>query len=147
MICALEEISLLEAQPLPRTKIPEVLVVEDDLGLEPFWSHLIHQAHKRARVHWVTSEEEAEAKIEQSIESGNKVDLVITDIYLNGSKTGIDLWSRFYADLRGNMIVTSGMDYQKFANYVKGSLHQPLFLKKPLNPPECIAAVYEMLVR
>lgn len=147
MIYELEQISRLEFRPNSRRRAPEVLIVEDDLGLEPFWTHLIHQANKRAKVHWVTSEEEAEAKIQDSIESGQKIDLVITDIYLNGPKTGIDLWSRFYSVLRGNLIVTSGMDYQKFANYVKGCFHQPMFLKKPLNPPECIAAVHEMLVR
>ena len=126
---------------------PRILIVEDDITLEPIWAYIVERAERLATVTWATSEFEAESLILDSIDEGNEYDLVITDIFLSGSKTGIDLWARFFDTLRGRMIITSSIEYKKFVQYLGKDAAQPLYIQKPLDPHDCIEAVYGMLQR
>ena len=127
--------------------IPRILIVEDDITLEPIWTYVVDRVSRQATVVWATSEAEAEELILSSIQNNCEYDLVITDIFLSGSKTGIDLWSKFYYALHGRMIITSGIEYQKFMKHLGESPAEPLYIQKPLNPNECINAVFGMLQR
>ena len=127
--------------------VPKILIVEDDITLEPIWSYIIERVNRKASVVWATAEAEAEELIMDSFEKGHEYDLVITDIFLSGSKTGIDLWNRFFHLLHGRIIVTSSIEYSKFAKYLGTTAAQPLYLQKPLSPHDCIEAVYGMLQR
>ncbi len=124
---------------------PRILVVEDDVTFEPYWTAIAEKADRNAHVSWATSEIEAENMILDAIESGQKFDLVITDIFLSGSRTGIDLWDKFYQSMNGRIIVTSGIEFQKFVQYFSKSEIQPLYLQKPLVAHDCIGAIYNAL--
>lgn len=126
---------------------PKILIVEDDISLKPIWFYIIEKVHEKALVVWATSESEAESLIIDAKKAGGGFDLVITDIFLCGSKTGLDLWSRFFDDLNGCIIVTSGVEYNKFVKYFEGSSKQPIYLQKPLMPNECIEVIYGILHR
>lgn len=129
------------------SKSPKILIVEDDKTLEPIWSYIIERVNNNAQLLWTTSETQAEELIMDSIDQNNKFDLVIADIFLSGPQTGIDLWKRFFYLLHSRMIVTSGIEYYKFINYLGTNTPQPLYIQKPLNLHDCIEAVYGILER
>ena len=112
-----EETNTSQTEMLGQPTKPKILVVEDDITFEPFWSAIAERADRNAQVFWATSELEAESMIIAAIEAGRPYNLVITDIFLSGSRTGIDLWIKFYKQLHGRIIVTSGIEYQKFVQY------------------------------
>ncbi len=124
---------------------PQILVVEDDVTFEPFWQAIVERADRNAKVFWATSELEAEDMIAKAFETGQGFDLVITDIFLSGARTGIDLWSKFTKALHGKIIITSAIEYEKFMQYFDKSDARPLFLQKPLIPHECVGAIYNSL--
>ena len=105
-----EETNTSQTEMLGQPTKPKILVVEDDITFEPFWSAIAERADRNAQVFWATSELEAESMIIAAIEAGRPYNLVITDIFLSGSRTGIDLWIKFYKQLHGRIIVTSGIE-------------------------------------
>jgi DNA-binding NtrC family response regulator len=136
--------------PFARKEVSEprrskILVVEDDITQESFWTAIVERADRKAELFWATSELEAEAKIMDAIQKGQEFDLVITDIFLSGPKTGIDLWNKFFKRMGRKIIVTSGISYQKFFQYFNKSDIRPIFLQKPLVPHDCIGAIYSSL--
>lgn len=124
---------------------PRILIVEDDLTFEPLWEAIVDRAERNAKIFWATSESQAEQMILNAFENNQKFDLVITDIFLSGSMTGLDLWQKFSKVLHGRIIVTSGIEYQKFLALFDQVDIRPLFLQKPLILHECIGAIYNSL--
>ena len=121
--------------------VPKILIVDDDISLEPIWLYIIEKVHSKAQIVWATSETEAENLILDAQKNGRAFDLIITDIFLCGSKTGLDLWARFFNDMHGCIIVTSGVEYSRFVKYFEGSQRQPIYLQKPLLLNECIEVI------
>lgn len=118
-----------------------ILVVDDDLTSEPIWTYVVNRVDSKARLDWATSEPEAEAKIKKAALDRDPYDLIIADIFLSGSKTGLDLWRRFGRGMGDRFIVISAVDKEKLNRYLEKENDVPLFIKKPLNVDECIAAV------
>ncbi len=126
---------------------PRILIVEDDELLKVLWSYIIHQADHNAQISWASTEPEGEKLLQQSFKNGEEYDLVISDIFLSGSKTGIELWSQFHEKLEGKMIMTSGIDYSKYVKQLKFTHipYTPLYLQKPLEMDDCINIVQYVL--
>lgn len=59
-----------------------VLIVEDDVSMEPLWSYIIDEVDPHAEMRWVTTEEAAEKMIRQRLEMGQPYDLIVSDIFL-----------------------------------------------------------------
>jgi len=121
-----------------------VLVVEDDTTFEPVWAHIIDRADKVATFEWATSVTEAEEILERAFRNGNPFDLVVSDIFLSGTKTGIDLWRAYHQRLREGVLLISSIDPLKISKYFQGEGH-PRYLQKPLNIEETIETVFELL--
>lgn len=131
---------------LPRQDFrPRVLIVEDDITLEPLWENVLERAYRGATYIWASSAQEAIYKMYQAKESGQPFDLVISDIFLSSSQTGLDLWNQFQDELDGRFIVVSGLSYKKYLQKMSKSDRPPLFLRKPLNIPDCVETVHFML--
>ncbi len=129
---------------LPRA--PKVLIVEDDLTQEPIWSYILGKVDPRLAYDWVTSESAAEQMIERSTAENRHYDLIISDIFLAGIETGLDLWSRYHSQLHGKIILASGLEYiDVLTNMGKDRGTTPAYLRKPLVPHECIETIYGML--
>jgi hypothetical protein len=71
--------------------------------------------------------------------------LVIVDIFLEGARTGLDLYERFGHIFQDKMIITSGTEYQHYVEYLNKNAHPPYCLEKPLIPNECVKLVNKML--
>jgi len=72
-------------------QLHKILVVEDDLSLRQLWEYFLKSEISEAIVEWAVSCEEALKMIEQQNNNKTPYFLIITDIFLAGSKTGIEL--------------------------------------------------------
>lgn len=136
----------LQAQTTAPASRPRVLIVEDDTTQEPIWDYIIERASGRARLSWATSAVEADAMIAEAADEGEDFDLVISDIFLSGALTGIDLWQSQHNHLRGNFLLVSSIDPVRLHKHVRG-MGSPTYIQKPLKIPETIETVYGLLHR
>ena len=121
-----------------------VLIVEDDVTMQPLWKYVIETSAPGASIKWVTTEEAAEKIIAHRLHMAEEFDLIIADIFLSGSRTGIDLWKR-YGSGNTQFLLMSAVSPTKFAKLVGDGEPTPLYVQKPLNPIACIDTISEML--
>lgn len=118
-----------------------VLVVEDDLELSAVIDRVIQSIDPSITVDWVTSAEQAVALIKDRLEShqGDRpYDLILTDIFLDGNQSGLDLWKICQQQLpRTPMIVTSAVSADRFFTMLGQDAISPSFLPKPFLITEC----------
>lgn len=114
----------------------KILVVEDDQTLWPFWDNILRTSLMKVEVDWTTNEAEAEKLIRFRYQEEDPYDLVISDIFLEGNKTGIDLWNR-YGEAAKNFIFVSGMHLSRYDFLMSLEFGYPVYLQKPLQPSKC----------
>lgn len=131
---------------MARSQSPRILVVEDDKLLWHLWSLASSKLNINLTIDWATSELEAENLILKSIKEGSKYDLLIIDIFLEGTKTGLDLYKQFRHLFYNHIIITSGADYRHYQEYLNGETPVPYCMEKPLVPKECVKVLKKMLV-
>lgn len=122
------------------SKAARILVVEDDLSLWPFWENVLKDVLPRAEIDWETTERTAEGLLKHRFNKNSPYDLVISDIFLEGHETGIDLWTR-YGEAAKNFIFVSGMPAKKFDSLMNMNFGYQAYLEKPLNARKCREAV------
>lgn len=128
----------------PDTNRNYVLILEDDYTFKPLWTSVIKQCLPDAQLDWVQTEEAAERLIQLRRNNGQKYDLIISDIFLSGKKTGIDLWSR-HSSATDNFIFVSSLSRDTFFSLVpqkEGS--DPIYLQKPLRVSLCIDVIRQL---
>ena len=69
----------------------KILIAEDDLALWPLWDSFFNQQKDPVDIHWTVSCEEAIKMVDQANTEKHSFDLIITDIFLAGSGTGMEL--------------------------------------------------------
>jgi len=118
-----------------------LLCIEDDPTLKLILDPLLREIDPLMRVRWVDSAEAGFERIEEASRQfeGIPFHLVITDIFLEGKITGIDLWSicrSTYPQMP--VLVMSSLPFGKFLDF-KGAQDgiSPPYLQKPLNIPVC----------
>lgn len=127
-----------------KLRAPSVLIVEDDMTMEPLWRYIIQEVDPNAQIKWATTEELAERLIRRKIRMHEDFDLIICDVFLNGTRTGIDLWKR-YGDGPSPFLFMSVISQSKLAKLTGTMERMPRYLQKPLNPVKCIEIVGNML--
>lgn len=74
-------------------KQKKVLIAEDDLSLWPVWQNFFDKRPEKIDVHLTVSCEEALKMVAEANITNSSFDLIITDIFLAGSGTGMELLS------------------------------------------------------
>lgn len=130
---------------LLKTKtIDRVLIIEDDISLTNLLTHALEKTYPRIEIDWATSGEEAESYLKDAEKyySDRPYDLIIADIFLEGTITGLDIWKlcdqRYPAT---NILVTSSMSVDKFVSCLKNEYACPAYLPKPFTLSECMEAI------
>ncbi len=123
--------------PFLDTEPKTVLIVEDDLALRPLWEKVFGSISKDIRVDWATSAEDAENLIRFKFTHGQPYHLVIADISLEGSATGIDLWNK-YGEEVSNFAVVSALPISSYDFYTALDFGHPPYFKKPLSAKVCL---------
>jgi DNA-binding NtrC family response regulator len=128
------------------TMTKRILIVEDDVTLQPFWNTAIRKVDSKTEIVWVTEERAAEKALKESERTGRSFDLIITDLFLEGQRTGIDLFEQCAQDNRTRMLLTSGIHPAKFQRYFGSDVEKaPPFLQKPYSFGECVEVLKWML--
>ncbi len=71
--------------------VKKILIVEDDMALKPIWDKFFGLFSDRIVLEWAVSCEEAIKMVQLANEENGEYFLIISDIFLAGSKTGIQL--------------------------------------------------------
>lgn len=127
--------------------VPKILIVEDDITFRPLWESMLRKTIERFELTWISQEEEAENHLIKMTKHGQKYDLVIVDIFLSHSKTGIDIWKKFHDQVGPKIIITSSVDYNKFLGLIKDHSRIPFFLQKPYDLDMTLSALHFIIQR
>jgi CheY-like chemotaxis protein len=120
----------------------KILVVEDDLELSTVIDRVLQSIDPMITVDWVTSAEQAVALIKDK----KAYDLIVTDIFLDGTKSGVDLWKLCQERLpRIPVIVTSALPVDRFFAILGKDSISPAYLPKPFQLTECQQMLEGML--
>ena len=125
-----------------------VYVVEDDIEMSTIIDRVLRSIDQQIILDWSTNAEEAIKKIHAASVKGiqKPFDLIITDVLLDGSRSGIDLWhycKKKYSEIP--IVLTSACSRESL--FPKGSPLQdePIFLQKPFSISECRSLLRKLL--
>ncbi len=125
-----------------------ILLVEDDIEMHHVIDGIIRAIDSKIDLEWVSSAEVALKRLEEINHTAGAVpfELVVSDIFLDGKTTGIDLWNlcqKVYPDMP--MVVMSGLPLHKFVDFVGDKSLCPPYIQKPLRIPHCRQLLQEIL--
>lgn len=117
--------------------LKRVLVAEDDLSLWPMWEVIVKRCLPSAEVRWAVSSEEAKRLINESFDDDMPFDVVISDLFLAGSETGLELLrSEEVAKSKASTVLVSMAEIDSLKEY-QSLLPETIFITKPLNVVKC----------
>lgn len=105
----------------------KALLVEDDSVMAALWRHVIHQVIPEARIETVETGEKAELLLTKG-----RYDLVVSDIFLKGKKTGLDLWQTI-ASQSIPFVLTSAISKTWIGQTLGGAVPVPPYVQKPFH--------------
>ena len=121
------------------TKGRRILVVEDDPGLVFLLEEIFASIDPDARLDWIKDGDRAIAEFRANLLRGEdrRYDMIISDNYLDGESSGIDLW-RVCQELDPEILflVISAMSLDKFFGAIGPDVIIPPFLQKPFSVAE-----------
>lgn len=143
---------LATAEPVARNRLllkttpKSLLVIEDDLSMIQFLDAVLDHLKPGLEWDYVTSGEQAMDLIKRrgNARDGDPYSLVITDIFLEGEMSGLDVWldsSTLYP--RMPFIITSGLSFDRYFSILKGVKNCPVYLPKPLTVSRCQSVLEE----
>ena len=116
-----------------------MLVLEDDQITKKLWAAVLEKLGMPwERVDWATSQAHFEARFNEKLGKHSTYDLVICEIFVPGTKNGIDLW-REYRGHGSKFCIVSSIGEEKFRSMIKrGEEKDCIFIAKPLDPYKCV---------
>lgn len=118
--------------------IKRVLVAEDDLSLWPMWEVIVKRCLPSAEVRWAVSSEEAKRLISESFEDDMSFDVIISDLFLAGSETGLELLrSDEVRKSKASTVLVSMAEIDNLTMNYQSLLPETIFITKPLNVVKC----------
>lgn len=123
-----------------------VLIIEDDLAQKPLWDSIIRRNFDSPRTDWAVSGEEAKRHFDASIETKSHYDLIVVDLFLAGSDTGLDFLSHLH-NLTSTtpILLVSAADEVELRRHFEAVPPHMKILAKPLNVPKCERALQSLL--
>ncbi len=127
--------------------LKSILVVEDDLSTSNLIERVIRSIQPGLNLEWTTTAEEAIKLINDASEKKRPCpfNLVISDFYLDGPKTGLDFWNhiqRVYPDVP--FVLMSSTDVNDFLDDDE-TRTVPYFLRKPFDIGQCKAFLTKLI--
>lgn len=127
-------------------KIKKVLVVEDDLSQQPVWTEIFRRCSPTIRLDWAVSCEVAQKMVHDSNEKRTYFDLIVVDLFLAGSGTGMDLInsSEVQSSHASTMLVSS-VETKKIRDFYGGPILATQIISKPFSIKECEKTICKIL--
>lgn len=122
-----------------------LLVIEDDLSLVQFIDTILEEKCHGLEWEYVTTGEAALELINRrgKFRGDQPYSLVISDIFLAGELSGLDVWlecQEVYPLMP--FVITSHLSFDRYFSIVRGARNCPVYLPKPLTLSRC-QAVFE----
>ena len=122
-----------------------LLVIEDDLSLVQFIDTILEEKCHGLEWEYVTNGEAALELIHRraKFRGSNPYSLVISDIFLAGELSGLDVWlecQERYPEMP--FVITSHLSFDRYFSIVRGAKNCPVYLPKPLTLSRC-EAIFE----
>jgi len=131
---------------MQKNNLKKVLIVEDDLSQKQLWNFVISRFADAAIVDWAVSSEQALIMIKNAHKKQNEYDLLIVDLFLAGSETGLDLLkANEVQELNTKTIVVSAIDQENFQSQLSKELQNIKLVTKPLNIIKCENILYDLM--
>jgi len=137
----MEELNIHRNRKLTRN----ILIVDDDTSSEDSWQTILQSFGENIRIDWATNETEASGLLAVLAKLGLFYDLVIADIFLSGSGTGLDLWKKATLIQRERFIMVSAVEPGMISEYFRSQFDLPKFLRKPFDLGEVMDLVGDIL--
>ena len=122
--------------------------MEDDIEMSTLIDRVIKNIDPKINLDWSTNAEEAIIKLKNASKKGIELpyNLIIADVFLDGSKTGIDLWRYSKKEYGKIPFILTSAD-QKESLFLKKNLlnFDPIFLQKPFSIQECKTLLKKIL--
>jgi CheY-like chemotaxis protein len=119
-----------------------ILVVEDDLALKPIWEHILRRQFTDYHLDWAVSCEEAQKLVSASIVHESPYSLIVTDLFLSGAGTGLDLVRFLARAVKSSPIVLVSVVEELALREKYGELLSNMqVLTKPISVPQCDRAL------
>ncbi|MBK7960042.1 MAG: hypothetical protein IPK04_01700 [Bdellovibrionales bacterium] len=109
-----------------------VLIVEDDFELEPLWIEVLSTLDSNVQITWTASVGEAESLIDNSLVSRRPYSVIITDIFVSGSLTGLDLLNRYRSSVSNRILIVSELPQESLKSILEQNYQQSMFSKNHL---------------
>lgn len=123
-----------------------VLIVEDDLGQQPLWQHILSRSSGEASITWAVSAEQALTIIQESAVYELNFDLIIVDLFLAGSETGLSFLNcKEVKESKAQTILVSAAHKENLDGYVHNLLLNTRVIAKPLNVVRCEKVLNDLL--
>ena len=116
-----------------------VYVIEDDIEMSTIIDRVLKSIDPSIILDWSTSAEEAIQKIQSALKKGVKkpYDLIITDVLLDGSRSGIDFWQFCQNEFsKIPIVVTSACSKDSLFKTSTPLPKSLIFLQKPFSISE-----------
>jgi CheY-like chemotaxis protein len=110
----------------------KVLLVEDNPFFQNIWNSILSQSLHSYQLDWAVSENAAAKLLAETT-----YDIIIADIFLSGSKTGVDIWKSINPE-QSKFIFSSSISQEKFELFAIDEDRPYYFIEKPLNTEHCI---------
>ena len=116
----------------------KVLLIEDNPFFLHIWNLIMSQAVHSFKLDWAVSEKAA-----AKLMSENYYDIIISDIFLSGSKTGVDIWKTVNPE-SCTFIFASSIAKSSFEKFVTDEDRPYVFLEKPLDIDNCVNIICQI---
>lgn len=129
----------------------KILIVEDDLSLRPFWMRIFNNILSSSKIEWAISGEQASEMILNANSDGAPYKLIISDLFLAGSLTGVEvLKSPEVIKSQAQTVLVSAVNLNSIRTQVQNrsdllSEKRTRILTKPLNVKFCRKIVTRLL--
>ena len=131
-----------------------VLIVEDDLGQQPLWQHILSRSSQDTSITWAVSAEQALTILQKSAIYEITFDLIIVDLFLAGSETGLSfLNTDAVKQSKAQTILVSAAEKNDLDDYIQKQLRKTKnddiinVIAKPLNVVKCEKVLDELLIK
>jgi DNA-binding NtrC family response regulator len=115
---------------------PRVLVIEDDAALETLLSRAFQDVDRNIEIRWAHTAEEALLEIHrEAVDSSRPYAMILSDMYLPGNTTGLDLYQTCLAKIpMVPFVLTSTMTVSEYYDLAMHFSQAPPYLTKPFVP-------------
>ncbi len=125
-----------------------VLIVEDDLGQQPLWQHILSRSSDEASITWAVSAEQALTILKESAFNGLIFDLIVVDLFLAGSETGLSFLNcDEVKHSKAQTILVSAANKDYLADYIHDQLRNTKVIAKPLNVVKCEKVLDDLIAK